>query len=1363
MNYTPSKSSMLDSSNHITVFSSHVQNLAIPPGMNTNTGSEPSRSQTMPRTRKALPKPPTGNSPQRTASITSVSSVSASIQTTNSNTSRMTGNTQFSMGPLNVASYASIMPHGRIMDHNIHRKSFRSSFFGIRKTPLTVKDIDVPSGTHVRRLRPPFRFVPNLHYKEQSFHANEKSHLEPASNTTLERAILFQEFIEDEKTYAQDLIRIIKKIDSAIARQPETNTQILQLLKTSLQGMITVASDAEISLLRTPDNFGIVDNTENIERVYQTYMNQYQDILNGIDSLTKLCPRIALDLDGIIQDMRHPLKRLIGYRFYLRRILRIELPVSIPYVTARGSLPSFSYLVEHAYAIFGITDTFDQIAAWEDTLNIYECKPIGPESNDAQLANSRYAIFTHLTMPVDVSAIPLPITPTLHLFLEFTDLPLTLKDTILKVDKNSEIELTTKLSGTPFLIYLLTDTIVLTSLKDAFGHYNLLFPPMPLSHVEVVYRTNVKGPQKIFELKLSPFKMLVVRGDTADVQRFLDMFESLKPEMGSRVKSSITRHESVSASIKSESSDDSSSAAANKKLQKARLARLIQKLPASKDVAVERKEDALGSANESASLSKSTCVSQIVSRAALLSSDVLSSKYVRLGRKITTANPQMNITQAAAEFTCPLSAILLFHTLCRPNVYKPATRDWEKLSKCHMRIYTTHVKTWMTLSIEDTETLILTAVITPYWNCSVSGQRSVDISLVTHQGGIGRYLVLVKSMEIAQKAVKVVKSGIQQALWTLSTDLRDELLIQPPSTYPIVCMGSQSLATPLLSPMPEFHTQKGFEHDKCWLNQGDQKLVSLGAVRSTIITTFGTLSHPISAVSKHRVAYSVRLLLTSVIRPDIRLFSAELEDENMSFQSDGDAYTLVKVYFQNSMFEYRLSIKSNESAAFLEMLNEGVKTAKQHRKHATETIDTLREAWDKKIKDDQEQERLALETRLNEISMAVITSDIAAVQHATEDPTNATPSQVQQVAQETLSIENIQKELETEANVDHVPAESIVVKDQDFITESADLTRTTLLPSPDTKAESILNNQPSLLNTDDLNASVLREIPLLSNNDTPVCPTAEAPDLADLAEMFSSLSVEDLDKRKAKVTNSTKTDTTLAKDVLPDTLKQDKHISKSVSQACSINTQDSSKTKVTLQERPPPPKPGWTSPALKVETSTLPKTQTLPTQPIKSLASECIASKPSKIATKIKSAFGTNWSESSLTASNGVRKIRERFEINRSGSSPNPASNRCFNGSMNGSKSQIGSIGTRMSFTPTSVSTSGDVYKQQPAKEVMEYKQRHAMIKSQRMVICRENKEIMKQFARKVEENARLKIEEGEIGEHFKSTLGRKTGVMKWH
>ncbi|KAH6575829.1 hypothetical protein BASA62_001751 [Batrachochytrium salamandrivorans] len=1068
------------------------------------------------------------HSPERAFSITSVS---GSVASTNTSFTRRTGGSQFSAGPLNVASYSNILAHGRFTNQSPQQKSARNNLFRLRRSIPNVKDIKAPTSVQDRRLRPPFRFVPDFYFKENFLVANRRSDI---SATSPERLNILKEFMDDEKEYMESLQRIIKKIEKAIYSQPDADTHILKQLMTSFASFSAISGDAR----------------QEIERSFGSYMHYYHEYINGIDILTKKYPRIALYLDGIALDMRIPLKRLIEYRFHLRRLQRIEPIGTCGYATASGSIITFSKIVEQAYSLFNINDQFDVIAQWEDLLGVSGCKSIGPESADPNLANKRYAIYTSLTMPLEVPSVALPISPNLHKSIDFTEMNLSLKEAILTVDKHSQAELNTKAIGNKLQLHLFTDTIVLTKPVEVNGVRMLLFPPMPLSHVEVVYRTDVKGLQKIFELKISPFKMLVLSGESEVVQEFLDYFKALKCDMESSsvindeltlsTNSTLAMYYSLVGSSKYSIGSDNTSPSVSiiRSAQKARLSLLPESAQSSAQSVLQdgEKSNDLVSGKGAELISKNNSALRIVNRTLLFNSDVQSTKFVKLGRTFTESNPVLSLYDTSMSIPKALAPIITFHEICRPHMLKPGSHDWEMLSKCHMRIYTSRAKSWITLNIEDTETVILTAAISPFWTCTKTGERSILVNLITNQGTPMQYMLSLKSSALAQTALTELHSKICHSLWILRANIQDQLLIKKPTQFPQLPFNQISRS--VMPRIPTFETKMGLNHKQCWLFQGDQINICLGPVKSMIVTTSTDITqlcaHAAGANSsntpndKTLVTYSTRLTLISSLRPDQRLLNVELEPENISIQVDDNMYVNLKIYSESLFFEYKLSTQCKETTVFLDMLDAELKKAEAHRADLNEKLDQLRAALE---------ENAALkQTELDESQNAFQINEISDSQENTSnmDISNdtAAASNVETYSPEQASIVAIDAN-DQDRSVELCPSNDVLdaTPSSRALLLSDDLAEPipprssdcTLSSIPDGYTLPETENAPPVLpvintgqssehdtcspNTCDPTITCVDEIPCSSSEQPQSSTLVESDDLMDVVESFTNMSV----------------------------------------------------------------------------------------------------------------------------------------------------------------------------------------------------------------------------------------------------------------
>jgi hypothetical protein len=116
-------------------------------------------------------------------------------------------------------------------------------------------------------------------------------------------------------------------------------------------------------------------------------------------------------------------------------------------------------------------------------------------------------------------------TPALGNSATFESLPITNKIKIFKKNKG-ELQTITMKEGElqNITLHLLGDTLIVTSTPSAFENermkqrYALLYPPMPLSHVNFVARVSEKD---IYELRLSPYKMLAIRATNAKAVSFI--------------------------------------------------------------------------------------------------------------------------------------------------------------------------------------------------------------------------------------------------------------------------------------------------------------------------------------------------------------------------------------------------------------------------------------------------------------------------------------------------------------------------------------------------------------------------------------------------------------------------------------------------------------------------------------------------------------------------------------------------------------------------------------------------------------------------------------------------------------------------
>lgn len=110
---------------------------------------------------------------------------------------------------------------------------------------------------------------------------------------------------------------------------------------------------------------------------------------------------------------------------------------------------------------------------------------------------------------------------------EFESLPISKNVKIFRKENDSIITIGKKESKAQALtIHLLGDTLIITTPTPKERHpYRLLYPPMPLSHIEIVERVSEKD---IFELRLSPYKMLAITASDLKSIEFIQHVKSIQ-------------------------------------------------------------------------------------------------------------------------------------------------------------------------------------------------------------------------------------------------------------------------------------------------------------------------------------------------------------------------------------------------------------------------------------------------------------------------------------------------------------------------------------------------------------------------------------------------------------------------------------------------------------------------------------------------------------------------------------------------------------------------------------------------------------------------------------------------------------------
>nr|KAJ3418198.1 hypothetical protein HK105_000214 [Polyrhizophydium stewartii] len=795
----------------------------------------------------------------------------------------------------------------------------------------------------------------------------------------------------------------LQSIESTMRFDMKVGKEEVARLRDVLVAIKDASIDAAKTIKSAPESLGLHGNMEKFERAYTQLISHHSNFSAMIKKIM-LGNRIArIDFDGMETHLLRVIRRTIDYRFFLRQVQRTQPTESDWYKTAGELLPAVSCLAVSTYGLFRIQDSFDELAAWEDTFDDTQCGGIGPESQQPNAPP--YRLHTHMTRPVDVGQ-KLPITPGILVSMAFEEISDNSKEPLFLSVGKGECRLNPKRPATPIIMSLLVDTLVVTSPPDAAGRRKLLYPPMPLSLIDVVYRTVVYGPVKVFEVKLSPFKMFMARGDSFDVMNFIDSFEKLRLQMlvrkGDRgaafcVSTIVDLREEnelilclargerppsmdATPTDQKEAAGGAAAAAVPGQQGSNQIGGSAEPAAARDSASADGAPGpsvagvASGDAAEPSPPVKETLgleeINKIVRR---IKKTVFGPVPKTLCQTTSDADDdvaELPLREAVAEMTVMPKVNMLFVGLCLPYRLKVDKRKWVRLVKCRVRIYTLYSRTWLVLSIEGTEHLIMRAYISPRTQCKRTGKRGVDILFITTEGRVARLVFTFKTTLEAVKMKSIIDCEVTRSTACRVADSQRMIFVEEIPKYyvpmwahvlPLASKREEDAA--LSRPMTcsaeittKFMTRRLMRHGTVWLHTSGKRVICLGPASSRVLFTMAEvyIDNPCADVAecvapkrdpkdKRKVMCSMRLQLTTSARGDMRILDVELWTKNMTVLVEDSSHVIIRLFDKrNAMYEYRVETPPKKSQRFVNTLHAAMKSAMAHRAQAVQTLGQVR-------------------------------------------------------------------------------------------------------------------------------------------------------------------------------------------------------------------------------------------------------------------------------------------------------------------------------------------------------------------------------------------------------------------------------------
>ena len=267
-------------------------------------------------------------------------------------------------------------------------------------------------------------------------------------------------------------------------------------------------------------------------------------------------------------------------------------------------------------------------------------------------------------------------------------------------------------------LHLLTDTLVITTLhKMDAGRQRLLYPPMPLTHIDIIQP--VAG--NIYEVRLSPFKMIAIACNTDEGLEFISKFKNLK--YGGQSDNQLTRPITNSTHM----------------ITAAPVASL------SSNITLKPISESLASFTDSPEAFNNVGKQQV-------------SEYT--------------------ESASPKISTIAFTSKCRPTTLKTSTMLWEKLSICICTINTSITRSWIALNQENSGILIFNSQITPLTVLEADTPTRSKVHLLNGDGSHCYYLFKFADEKTCTDFGNVVRYQIQQSVYEMKNTLSG-FLVEP--------------------------------------------------------------------------------------------------------------------------------------------------------------------------------------------------------------------------------------------------------------------------------------------------------------------------------------------------------------------------------------------------------------------------------------------------------------------------------------------------------------------------------------------------------------------------------------------------------
>jgi hypothetical protein len=157
-----------------------------------------------------------------------------------------------------------------------------------------------------------------------------------------------------------------------------------------LKLILQLSNEIQQSVEECPDMV-IIKRIPLLLKIYDDYLQIFKMMTKDANISSKL----LFQIEGVRSYLSAPFQRLLAYRHYLRKIFKCEQHVCkkskcngklcdtkfAQNLENQNATNQLGDLIQECYENFGMVDNYKDICAWEDSLDVDECKSIGEDDD----------------------------------------------------------------------------------------------------------------------------------------------------------------------------------------------------------------------------------------------------------------------------------------------------------------------------------------------------------------------------------------------------------------------------------------------------------------------------------------------------------------------------------------------------------------------------------------------------------------------------------------------------------------------------------------------------------------------------------------------------------------------------------------------------------------------------------------------------------------------------------------------------------------------------------------------------------------------------------------------------------------------